>query len=144
MQDPNNYDNLKKSAFRANQLVNAEHEMWADQNMSLWPGHYNTENAGDCTKELVQYHARPQPFDNVSYITDQIVNDRIRKNHMEWVDEIKPWAGTASNAGNIDFNPGNYINFQGLRRPRGVEQIDPWQVTELDEDDLSENRKFIF
>lgn len=143
MQDPNNHDNIKKSQFRISQIRQAENEMWFDQAMSLWPGHFDSEVMGDCTKEVIQYHTKPQPFDNVSYITDQIVNDRIRQNHSEWVEEVKPWAGTASGAGNVDFAPGNYIHFQGLRRPRGVQQIDPWQVTELDEYDLEENRPFV-
>jgi hypothetical protein len=138
-----NFDNAKRSQFKADRLETAEREMYYDQVNSINPGHFNTETMDSCTKELESYHQRSKPFDHNSYLTDMIVDERIRKNHMTWVEEVTPWAGTASIVGATEFNPGEYLNFQGLRRPRGVQQIDPWQITEIDEDNLSGNQPFM-
>jgi hypothetical protein len=116
--------------------------MYYDQIYSINPGHFNTENLADCTKETLDYHKKSEPFDHNSYLTDQIVDERIKKNHMSWVEEVTPWAGTASTVGLGEFSAGDYIAFQGLRRPRGVQQIDPWQITEIDEDQLAGNKPF--
>jgi hypothetical protein len=141
-----NHDNFdsKKSAFKANRLADAELEMYYDIVTSVNPGHFDSENLGDCTKELMQYYKKDAPFDNNAYLTDQILDDRIRKNHSQWVDEVTPWAGTASIVGASEFNAGDYIDFRGLRRPRGVAQIDPWQITEVDESQLEGNKPFTF
>lgn len=137
-----NYDNYKKAQFKADRLVLAEQEMYYDQLNSVNPGHFSTENMADCTKETINYHKRAEPFDHNSYLTDQIVNEHIKKNHMDWVKEVTPWAGTASMVGACEFSAGDYLDFQGLRRPRGVQQIDPWQITEIDEEQLIENKPF--
>lgn len=128
---------------KEDRITLAELEMYSDIYYSNNPGHFNTEDLGDCTKEALNYYKKTEAFDNNAYILDQIVDERIIKNHQEWVQEVTPWAGTASMAGSIDFNPGDYINFQGLRRPRGVQQVNPWQITEITADDLSENKPFI-
>jgi hypothetical protein len=143
MSNTDNYDNYKKSLYKASRLAEAENEMYMDMAYSVNPGHFDTENLGDCTKETMHYHKNPEPFDNNSYIVDQVVDDRILKNHMEWVNEVTPYAGTASMIGADEFNPGDYLDWRGLRRPRGVEQIDPWQVTEVTETDLSDNKPFM-
>lgn len=138
-----NHDTYQKALFKVSRLVQAENEMYMDMASSINPGHFSTENLGDCSHETLSYHQRYIPFDNNEYIIDQVVDDRILKNHREWVNEVTPWSGTATIIGADEFNPGDYLNFQGLRRPRGVTQVDPWQVTEVTETDLSDNKPFI-
>ena len=137
-----NFDNSKKAQFKADRLTEAENEMYYDYRYSINPGHFDTESSEDCSKSVQQYHKKSEPFDHNSYLTDQIVDERIQKNHMDWVNEVTPWAGTASIVGRSEFSASDYMNFQGLRRPRGVEQINPYQITELDEEQLLENKPF--
>jgi hypothetical protein len=141
----NAYDNYdaKRSAFKADRLRKAELELYYDAEISTNPGHFNTETLGDHTKETMQYYRRAEPFDNNAYITDSVVDDKIRQNHAEWVNEVSPWAGTASIIGQTEFSAGDYISFQGLRRPRAVPQVDPWQITEIDEEQLADNKPFL-
>jgi len=139
----NNYDNAKKSQFKADRLAQAESEMYYDLINTINPGHFNSESIYECSKEISSYYKPSEPFDNTAYLTDLIVDDRIKKNHSDWVTEVTPWAGTASIIGASEFSAGDYINFQGLRRPRGVQQIDPWQVTEIDEEQLMDNKPFV-
>lgn len=139
----NNYDNARKSNFKTDKLAQAELEMYYDTNTTINPGHFNSEAIYECSKEISNYYKPFEPFDNTAYLMDMIVDDRIKKNHDEWVTEVTPWAGTATIVGADEFSAGNYINFQGLRRPRGVQQIDPWQVTEIDEEQLAENKPFV-
>jgi hypothetical protein len=137
-----NIDNGKLLSKEA-KIASAEAEMYTDLYYSLAPGHFNTEDMGDCTKEALNYYKKTEPFDNNAYILDQIVDERILQNHKEWVEEVTPWAGTASMVGASDFNAGDYISFQGLRRPRGVAQVNPWQITEVTEYDLADNKPFV-
>jgi hypothetical protein len=137
-----NYDNYKKSQFKAEQLEQAEKEMYYDIYTTANPGHFNTETLCENSKEVQSYHKTFEPFDHASFLTDQVVDERIKKNHFSWVDEVTPWAGTASVVGLGEFSAGDYLNYQGLRRPRGVKQIDPWQITEVDENDLKDNKPF--
>lgn len=143
MSNIDNFDNARKAQFKVDRLAQAESEMYYDSNNTINPGHFNSENIYECSKEISSYYKPNEPFDNTAYITDQIVDDRIKQNHKDWVAEVTPWAGTASMVGASEFNAGDYINFQGLRRPRGVQQIDPWQVTEVDEDQLADNKPFM-
>lgn len=140
-----NYDNVQKSTFKADKLTQAEAEMYYDFVNSSNPGHFSTEDLAECSKDISKYFDPTVPFDNMAYLTDQIVDDRILKNHQDWVDETKPWAGTATVIAPEEFSAGDYINFVGLRRPHGVKQEDPWQVTEVDESQLEgNNKRFVF
>lgn len=139
----NNFDNARKSQFKVDRLLQAENELYYDMINTSNPGHFNSESMYECSKDISNYFKPSEPFDNTAYLTDLIVDDRIRKNHNEWVTEVTPWAGTASIVGAAEFSAGDYLNFQGLRRPRGVQQIDPWQITEVDEEQLADNRPFV-
>ena len=143
MSDTNNHDNVGNDKLKNDRIAAAEAEMYFDSSVSVNPGHFNSEDLGDCTKETFQYHRQSEPFDNNSYVTDQVIDSRIIKNHADWVSEITPWAGTASIVGQNDFNPGDYINFQGLRRPRSVKQDNPYFITEIDESNLENNKPFM-
>ena len=139
----NNYDNARKSNFKTDKLAQAELEMYYDSNNTINPGHFNSESIYECSKEISNYYKPSEPFDNTAYLMDMVVDERIKKNHSEWVTEVTPWAGTATIVGSDEFSAGDYINFQGLRRPRGVQQIDPWQITEIDEEQLADNKPFM-
>ena len=136
-----NYDVAKKSHFKSDRLAQAESEMYYDSINTVNPGHFDIETINECSKDISNYYKPSEPFDNTAYLTDLIVDDRIRKNHDEWVNEVTPWAGTASIVGASEFSAGDYISFVGLRRPRGVQQDDQWQITEVDEEQLAENNK---
>ena len=139
----NNFDNANKAQFKSDRLALAEYEMYYDVANTINPGHFDSETMADCSKEISNYYKPSEPFDNTAYLTDLIVDDRIKKNHSDWVSEVTPWAGTASMVGASEFSAGDYLNFQGLRRPRGVQQVDPWQVTEVDEEQLADNKPFV-
>lgn len=139
----NNFDNAKKSQFKVDRLAQAESEMYYDMLNTVNPGHFDTETMSECYKDISNYYKPSEPFDNTAYLTDLIVDERIKKNHSDWVTEVTPWAGTASIVGASEFSAGDYLNFQGLRRPRGVQQVDPWQVTEVDEEQLADNKPFV-
>lgn len=138
-----NFDNAKKSQLKIDRLAQAELEMYYDQTNSMNPGHFDTEHMTNSNDDTMQYHKKTEPFDHNSYLTDMIVDEHIRKNHMKWVEEVKPWAGTASMIAPNEFSAGDYISFQGLRRPRGVQQINPYQITEIDEEQLEDNKPFM-
>lgn len=76
------------------------------------------------------------------YVTDIVTDPRTRENHQKWVDEMRPWAGTAKTVDNFDVEP--YLDFRGLRRPEAVVQHNPQQLTEVDSRDLLPNRGFHF
>lgn len=143
MSGRDNYDNARKSNFKNDRLAQAELEMYYDMLNTVNPGHFNSESIYECSKEISNYYKPSEPFDNTAYLTDMIVDERIKKNHDDWVTEVTPWAGTASIVGANEFSAGDYLNFQGLRRPRGVAQIDPWQITEVDEQQLADNKPFV-
>lgn len=142
MSNQDNFDNVRKANFKIDMLKRAEEEMYYDNIYSNNPGHFNTESMNDTTNEAMGYHKTTEPFDHCKYLDNLVIDEHTRKNHNEWVDEVSPWAGTASVVGLGEFNAGDYLNFQGLRRPRGVQQIDPWQITEVDENQLMDNKPF--
>jgi hypothetical protein len=138
--ESNNFDNVKP-ATKSDRLRQAELEMYHDL-LNSTPGHFNTEQIMECSKDTIQYFNPTVPFDNMAYLTDLIVDDRIRKNHADWVEETKPWAGTATILAPEEFSAGDYVHFVGLRRPHGVQQDNPWQITEVDESQL-ENKRYV-
>ena len=77
-----------------------------------------------------------------SYVTNLIVDPRTQDNHSKWVDEMKPWSGTARKVDTLEVE--NYVDFRGLRRPQAVVQHNPMMLTEVDSHDLSKHNKFNF
>lgn len=90
-------------------------------------------------------HGSIGDMDFNSYITDQVADPKVRENHKKWVNEIKPWAGTATRT-NDDMREAMEasVHFVGLRRPQAVKQYNPHQVTEVDESTFTGNKKFNF
>jgi hypothetical protein len=80
--------------------------------------------------------------DYSAYITDQVVDTKIKDSHKKWTDEIKPWSGTATKTpDNLDEALEASVHFHGLRRPKPIKQYNPHQLTELDETSLSGNQR---
>jgi hypothetical protein len=104
------------------------------------PHHYEPEQHGNNTT-----HGSIGDMDFNSYITDQVADPKVRENHKKWVNEIKPWAGTAART-NDDMSEAMEasVHFVGLRRPQAVKQYNPHQVTEVDESTFTGNKKFNF
>ena len=81
-------------------------------------------------------------IDYSAYITDQVVDTKIKDSHKKWTDEIKPWSGTATKTpDNLDEALEASVHFHGLRRPKPIKQYNPHQLTELDETSLSGNQR---
>ncbi len=81
-------------------------------------------------------------IDYSSYITDQVVDSKIRDSHKKWTSEIQPWSGTATKTpDNLDEALEASVHFHGLRRPKPIKQYNPHQLTELDESSLTGNQR---
>jgi hypothetical protein len=104
--------------------------------------HFNTEVAHDAASDSMQYHQPGPAIDYGEYVTDLVTDPRTRDNHRRWVEEMKPWSGTAMKVDTLDME--NYVDFIGLRRPQAVVQYNPLQLTEIDTYDLAVNPKFNF
>jgi len=128
--------------LRPEQIAEAEREQWFAATETDNSGSFNTELAQDPTSDTMQYHTPSPALDYDSFITDLVVDPRTRDNHRRWVEEMKPWSGTAMKVDDLDME--NYIDFQGLRRPQAVVQYNPLQLTEIDTYDLAKNKKFNF
>lgn len=84
-------------------------------------------------------------LDFASYITDQVADSTVKSNHQKWVNEVKPWAGTAArNNDDLSEAMEASVHFVGLRRPQAVRQFNPQQVTEVDGSTFAGNKKFNF
>jgi len=59
--------------------------MYYDLLNSSNPGHFSTDDLAECSKDIRKYIDPTVPFDNMAYLTDQIVDDHILKNHQDWV-----------------------------------------------------------
>ncbi len=141
---PHGLDRYHRSGahIKPEQIAEAEREQWfaaADRSTS---GHFNTELTTDMAKDTFQAHETTPSIDYGSYITDLVVDPRTRDNHQRWVEEMKPWSGTAMKVDDLDME--NYVDFVGLRRPQAVVQYNPLQLTEIDTYDLAKNKKFNF
>jgi hypothetical protein len=121
-------------------VAEAEREQWFAANGGREG--FNPEPSDDPGADMMQYHAAAPDIDYNTYVTDLIADPRLRENQRRWVEEMKPWAGTAMTVDNLDLEP--YVDFTGLRRPQAVVQFNPLQLTEVDASDLSVNAPFRF
>jgi hypothetical protein len=123
-------------------VAEAERELWNAALEADNAGSFNSEVAQDVSADTMQYHSAAPPGDYDSYITDLVVDPRTRDNHRKWVEEMKPWSGTAMTVDDLDLEP--TVDFIGLRRPQAVAQYNPLQLTEIDSGDLISNPRFNF
>ena len=123
-------------------VAEAEREQWYGATSSDNSGQFNTELTQEPASDTVQYHTASPAIDYGAFVTDLVVDPRTRDNHQRWVEEMKPWSGTAMAVDDLDME--NYVDFQGLRRPQAVVQYNPLQLTEIDTFDLAKNKKFNF
>ncbi len=128
--------------LRPEDVAEAERMQWFTATSADCSGSFNTELCAEPTTDVMQYHSAAPAIDYNSYVTDLIVDPRTADNHRRWVEEMKPWSGTAMKVDTLDME--NYIDFQGLRRPQAVVQYNPLQLTEIDTFDLSVNKPFRF
>ena len=119
-----------------------ERSAWYDSVQQANVEGFNPERVHDMGTDTMQYHASVPAIDYDSYVTDQIIDKRMLENHRKWVSDLKPYTGTPTKIDDLD--PGNYIDFRGLRRPQAVAQYDPLFVTEIDTKSLANNKKFNF
>lgn len=141
---PHGLDRYHRSGawLKPEDIAEAERAQWYAAADAATTGNFNSELAHDAAKETFQAH-EPQPgIDYASYITDLVVDPRTKDNHRRWVEEMKPWSGTAMKVDTLDME--TYVDFIGLRRPQAVVQYNPLQLTEIDTYDLAVNPKFNF
>jgi hypothetical protein len=145
-QQPHGLDRYHRSGahLRPEQIAEAEREQWfSDTGMGHSEG-FNPEHAQDTQTDTMRYHSTQPGIDYSGYITDLVVDPRTRDNHRRWVEEMKPWSGTAMMVDNMDEAMEAGTHFTGLRRPQAVVQHNPLQLTERDTGTFSSNSKFNF
>jgi len=124
-------------------IAEEEREMWFAATQAGHTSGYNTEEAFCVSSDTIQYHTQEPGMDYNGHITDLISGPRMRQNHANWVDEMRPWGGTTMKVDTLDVE--NYVPFTGLRRPQAVHQSDNRLfITEVDEGDLARHNKFNF
>jgi len=128
--------------LRPEDVAEAERMQWFTATSADNSGSFNTELAAEPTTDVMQYHSAAPAIDYNSFVTDLVVDPRTKDNHRRWVEEMKPWSGTAMKVDDLEM--ANYVDFQGLRRPQAVVQYNPLQLTEIDTFDLSVNQPFRF
>lgn len=122
-------------------IAQAEREAWGAEIGPDHTPHYDTENAYDNNPSL--HHSAPATMDYGEHVKSLVVDPRTEENHRQWVKGALPYAGTARGIDTLDV--GDYIHFQGLRRPQAITQSrDSLFVTEIGTDDLTHNPKFNF
>jgi hypothetical protein len=142
---PQGLDRYHRSGadIKPEEVSRAERDAWYFAPTRDHAGTFNTELIQDPTSDTMQFHDTSVPdIDYGTYITDLIIDPRTKDNHQRWVEEMRPWSGTATTVDTFDVEP--YIDFIGLRRPQAVVQFNPLQLTEVDTYDISGNHKFNF
>lgn len=137
------YRNVNMMAAHANsgasvnpsQIARAEQEQW------MMSHAYDAEKAFSASSDDVH---GGKDMDYGSYVTNLIVDPRTASNHKKWVDEMKPWSGTATTVDDLEEAMEATTNFVGLRRPQPIVQYNPLQLTEQDSFTFISNPKFNF
>jgi len=83
-------------------------------------------------------------MDYNTYIADLVVDPRTRDNHHRWVEEMRPWSGTAAMVDDMDEAMEATTHFTGLRRPQPIAIHNPLQLTERDTSTFISNARFNF
>ena len=130
--------------LRPEQIAEAEREQWLAATDADHTGSFNPELSQDMQTDTMQYHTAQPNIDYSGYITDLVADPRTRENHQRWAEEMKPWSGTAMTVDNMDEAMEAGVDFVGLRRPQGVQQNNPHQLTERDSNTFAGNAKFNF
>lgn len=135
---------LSLQAISPERLAAAEQEAWQTMSREAGSGSFNAESVHDQGADMMQHHAPAPPLDYNSFVTDLVADSRTRENHRRWAEEMKPFSGRIRSVDNMDEAMEASIHFQGLRRPQPVAQHNPLQITEVDANTLSGNKKFNF
>ena len=143
-QHPRGLDRYHRSGadLKPEDIAEAERAQWYTALGADHTETFNPEMMHDIQADSMQYHTTSPALDYDTYVTDLVIDPRTRDNHRKWVEEMKPWSGTAMKVDDLDME--NYVEFTGLRRPQAVVQHNPHQLTEIDSDDLAKNAKFNF
>jgi hypothetical protein len=142
--DPRGIDRYHRSSanIKPSDIAAAEREQWYPACTADSAGPFNTELAHDCASDTLQAHTPQESMNYGEYVTDLIADPRLRDNQRRWVEEMKPWSGTAMKVDDLDL--GDYVNFTGLRRPQPTAVLNPMQLNWLDPADLATNPAFNF
>ena len=135
-------DQRQGASVRVEDIAEAERAAWDASHDSDGTAAYDPVAGATASGDALQYHAKGPAIDYDGYIAKLIMDDRTRDNHAKWVKEMRPWSGAIHNVDT--FNAGNYLAWQGLRRPQAVTTVNPLYVTEVGPDELAENKKFNF
>ena len=143
---PHGLDRYHRSGahLKPEDIAEAERESWYRATSADNSGTFNTELMQDAHSDTMQYHTANPEIDYSEHITNLVVDRRTKDNHKKWVEEMKPWSGTAMTVDNMDEALEASVHFQGLRRPQAVAQFNQLQVTENDAYTYASNPKFNF
>jgi hypothetical protein len=143
---PHGLDRYHRSGphLKPEQIAEAEREQWYAATEANRSGSFNTELTQDAQTDTMQYHSAQPAIDYSGYITDLVVDPRTKDNHSRWVEEMKPWSGTAMMVDDLDEALEATTHFIGLRRPQAIVQYNPLQLTERDSYTFASNPKFNF
>lgn len=115
----------------------AEQEAWfAASDTSGHAGNYNVEEGFSPGSDLSQYHGPAPSMDyDGTYLTDLVISPRMRANHNQWVEEMKPWSGVSKTVDTLEVE--NYQPRTGITafRMPAPPQYNPMQLTEVDQND---------
>jgi hypothetical protein len=116
----------------------AEQQAWF---RAIPPGgakaHYNTEEGFYAGSDMTQSHTPGYDMDyDGTYLTDLVINPRMRANHNAWVEEMKPWSGVSKKVDTLEVE--NYLPRVGITafRMSAPPQYNPLQLTEVDQNDF--------
>ncbi len=125
-------------------LMKAESAAWAAATEADQAAPFNTEKMTNIDEDTMQHFETAPAQDHMTMIQDLVVDPRMRDNQELWAQEMRGWSGTSTIKADT-FEPQLYLNWQGLRMPQaGVGQVNPLQLTEVDDSDLAVNRPFKF
>ncbi len=129
-------------SIKPEQLTEAERQQWYATMAEDESAQFNTELAQENFTDTLQYHSKAPAMDYDGYVTDLVVEPRVKDNHKKWAKEMEPWSGGLRQVDDLDMS--NYVDYIGLRRPQAVAVYNPTQLTEIGTSDLASNKKFNF
>jgi hypothetical protein len=116
-------------------IAAAEQELWMANRLSA--GQVSLDNLNYAGLDNLNTNTN---IDYESYLDNMVIDERLTKNHSNWVNEMLPWSGTAQTVDNIDEALTNSLPFVGFSRPQAIAQ-DPSALfqTEIGAADLIGN-----
>lgn len=126
-------------------VTHPEDVMQADQLRSFQTFGIGQQSANNVEDNVGYYTVNgPAPdIDYNTYMMTQNLDQRVMDNQRRWQQEMSPWSAGPMTV-DYDLDMEAYLPFQGLQRPQGVPQSNPFFVTEIGPKDTAVNNPFNF